>query len=169
MEKFFGWDVWSAFQSNNCEGKAGPRLLSRRVSSLGPTREEMPTRAAWRLKRGTGTLKLDWKLNEKYYSGVGFCYLTFHCSFFYRHIPLLPFFSWEYIQGGTNVDCEYVKQSLFLHYYLLIIVLFFHTNNCKPTFAPQCICTQAKITFHFKKSKLRNGTVQINHIFNSHV
>ena len=39
-----------------------------------------------------------------------------------------------------------MKHSLFLYYYLLIIVLLFvnyciifHTNNCKPTFVPPCI------------------------------
>ena len=30
-----------------------------------------------------------------------------------------------------------MKQSLFLYYYLLIII--FHTNNSKPTFALPCI------------------------------
>lgn len=30
-------------------------------------------------------------------------------------------------------------QRLFLYHYLLITVLFFHTNTCKPTVAPSCI------------------------------
>ena len=35
---------------------------------------------------------------------------------------------------GVGISsCEYAKQSLFLYYYLLLIVLFSHTNNCKPT------------------------------------
>ena len=42
------------------------------------------------------------------------------------------------LQGGEKevYCCEYAKQSLLLYYYLCTIVLFFHTNNCKPTFLP---------------------------------
>ena len=37
-------------------------------------------------------------------------------------------------------------QSLFVYYYLLIIV-YFHMNNCKPTFAPPCIHSITKVFF----------------------
>ena len=44
------------------------------------------------------------------------------------------------MQGGAEIGLQlsvHGTQSLFLYYYLLIII--FHTNNCNPSFVPPCI------------------------------
>ena len=50
------------------------------------------------------------------------------------------FFSDVIIEGGAKVDIVICRlQCLFLYFYLLITVITFHMNNCKPSFSQICI------------------------------
>ena len=53
---------------------------------------------------------------------------------------------------------KHAKHSLFLYYYLLII---FYTNNCKSTFAPNCIFTITILRMNWVRIVYSNNLFQI--------
>lgn len=77
--------------------------------------------------------------------------ILFHCSMCLfecqYHTLLIPQFC--NIQGRVKVSLqfEYEKLSLFLHYDLLLIVLFSKMNNCKATFALPCSLKSGSVMY----------------------